>query len=275
MNVKLSCIAFWVILCLSFGAYAQEDVMNNDTITSQIPPIDSSIFIYKIFDLDKFNEIALAKAKKDSLELIPQDIESIRTLKIGNLDLRNLPYEFDDIMLVVHGNRTGLQFSKDYKNLNYSNGFGIGLEAIVPVVEKIFFHYGLIYSSHNFTQNSGVNELRFNQQFLEVPTMFAWEMPIFRQWDWRIHLGANTRYMLKAQRTSGEYIEGENWVVFDENEFWRWDLHFNFATSIERYNCYLRLRGTFGTFPLFSGATESRAGFYLDFGYFLFRNLRR
>lgn len=207
----------------------------------------------------------------------------------SNTNWRNLPYEFDDIMLVGGLNLSTLNFSNYFRELGVVGGWQIGAEGYYPIAEKVFFHTGLTYARTGFSHKDF--DVRIHIHQLAVPFLFAYELPVFRSFDWRIFLGSQVSYNVGFS-SAGSYPEDGNFFRYEVSEMNRFDLGFNFGLSMEHDAYYMRLKGYFGVVKvsngIFPGERDPQINpyggigdpgmiqmFSIEFGYFLFRPLRQ
>lgn len=237
-----------------------------------------------------FTADSVAVLATDSLEVSETDTaKSFKVPFLSNVNWGNLPYEFDDVMLVAGLNLSSLNFSNYFRELGTVGGFQIGAEGYYPIGEKIFFHTGLMYARTGFLHRDF--DVRINNHQLVVPFLFAYELPVFRSYDWRIFFGGQFSYNVGFS-SFGNYPEEGNFFRYQTDEMNRFDMGLNFGLSMERDAYYLRLRGYFGTVKVTNGIfpgerdpetnpyggigdTGMMQAFFVEFGYFLFRPLRK
>ncbi|TVQ76123.1 MAG: PorT family protein [Flavobacteriales bacterium] len=234
----------------------------------------------------------------DSIDLISSDtihsdeFENSKQWKIpvlSNINWGNLPYEFDDIMIIGGLNMSSLNFSNYFRELGTVGGWQIGFEGYYPIGEKVFFNTGMMYARTGFLHKDF--DVRINSHQLVVPFLFAYELPIFRSFDWRIFFGGQVSYNVGFS-SFGLYPEEGNFFRYETEEMNRFDLGMNYGLSLERDSYYMRLRGYFGTVKVTNGIfpgerdpqtnpyggigdTGMMQAFFIEFGYFLFRPLRK
>jgi hypothetical protein len=197
----------------------------------------------------------------------------------SNLNWNNLPYFMDDLMLVGGLNRTGIHYSNHFRQLRVDNGFNLGFENYVPMLPKAFLHYGLFFNhaSIRYTATDDRNgTIKLNK--LDIPVFMAYELPVFRQFDWRFFLGAQVSYRIGGASVNLPPAEGITTMpivsAFDPTRFQRFDLGMNFGLSMEYNSWYGRIRNFTGTRKLDVNDTGMLNSWHIEVGYFLFRNLR-
>lgn len=184
----------------------------------------------------------------------------------------NLPYFMDDLKVVIGFNRSGLYWSDQFRDLSYGSGVLFGLEGFIPMGKISFFHYGMHYSTRNF---SHLNQVTFRTNHLDFPIFASFSLPEFRSIDWRFLLGTQLSARVGASQ-SGVYPVGpQDQFQFDTNDFKSFDGGMFFGLSAEKNDFYFRLRSYVGVNKLDSKDQGGMNAFYIDFGYFLFRRYRQ
>lgn len=184
------------------------------------------------------------------------------------------PYFLDDVMFIVGLNRSGLYYSQHYRDLDYKGGFTIGLEGYSPVFDKATFHYGIIFSQLGFYQKS--SDITFDTYHLEFPVFLAYELPAFRQFEWRLIIGSQINYRVGSDQ-SGPYMvfNPEETFIYNTRGFRRMDWGFAFGLSAEYNNFYIRLRSFSGVVKLVRQDQAMMNSWTMEIGYFIFRGLRQ
>jgi hypothetical protein len=204
----------------------------------------------------------------DTLDLL-QEISLEKSKKV---DLGDLPFVFDDVMVVAGLNLSAVNFSNHWRDLSPVGGFHLGLESYIPVTDRAFFHYGVIYANRAFKHQN----IAVTNHLIEVPVTFAYELPEFIAIDWRISLGMQYGRILNSSLSKNyEQSGSDDFFQYDPNVMFRNDLSYVFGLSAEYRNIYLRMRIVTGNFKVMPNDTGMMAGFYLDFGYFILREFRR
>ena len=252
----IKCFLFgWFGLC-SVTAFAQLPDTSARKLTNQFEPSTGNPYNLPVDSSSKYFErqVTTTKAK-------------------GNqwIDWSNLPYFMDDLMFIGSLNRTGLHYSNEFRNLRVANGYTLGFEIYYPLLPKAFLHYGLSMSRNTFEHNGIAVRLRQ----LNLPFIMAYELPVFRDFDFRFLLGGQMSFFRR-----GDY-EWPNTGTPDFNLFWfegrdfqSFDLGMCFGLSMEYNNFYGRLRNFTGTRKLDPADTGMINSWHIELGYFPFRKLR-
>jgi hypothetical protein len=183
----------------------------------------------------------------------------------------SVSYFLDDFSVFGGINSSGLSFSNNRKNLAYTGGFQFGVQEMVPLGKVTFFNYGIQYSKRGFSHESeGVS---FSNYYLEFPFSVSFELPELRNLDFRFYLGAQIASLLSTKQT-GQYGTDPDFF-YDPGEFTKMDAGFIFGLSIEKSNFFLRVGSYIGLRKLAEQDTGFQNSFSLDFGYYLFRSLRK
>jgi hypothetical protein len=241
----------WLLICL---------FVNLSNITAQIDSVNSEI-------------------RNDSTEIevkvVQIKIESNLSSKIDlskevnkKVSIKNLPYFMDDLMMIGGLNQSTLAYSIDHRDISYQRGFQIGFEDYTPITEKGFMHFGLMYAQRGFR----LRENHFFSYRLETPLIFAFELPEFRNFDFRFLLGTQISAQVASSET-GQFLEDFDYR-YRSNDFNKFDFGFTAGISGEYRDYYLRMRTYFGANALIKNDSATIAFFQFEFGYFLFRRLR-
>ena len=189
-------------------------------------------------------------------------------------------YVLDDIFFVAGINRGGVFWSNHYASLNDENGFNIGVETYTPVSNKVFLNYGLGYTQRSFSHSIKFEDVStnvlFQNHFIEVPLYFSFELPVFREFDFRFNLGAQFAYRLSTSQKKeypSAYLDNGNFA-YNINAFNSFDGGMNFGLSAEYNGFYLRLRNASGNASIYRNEQGMLHAFYIDFGYFFIRKIR-
>ncbi|MCC5930625.1 MAG: outer membrane beta-barrel protein [Cyclobacteriaceae bacterium] len=184
-----------------------------------------------------------------------------------------LPYFLDDVMFIIGINRSGLYYSQHYRDLDYKSGFSLGLEGYSPVFDKATFHYGILFSQLGFYQKS--SDITFDTYHLEFPVFLAYELPAFRQFEWRLIVGSQVNTRIGSSQ-NGSYLifNPEETFIYNTRGFRRMDWGFTFGLSAEYNNFYVRLRSFSGVVKLVRQDQAMMNSWSMEIGYFIFRRFR-
>lgn len=183
----------------------------------------------------------------------------------------NLPYFMDDLMFIGGLNRSGLHYSNEFRNLRVGNGWNFGIENYYPLLPKTFFHYGLNFSRHTFTHYNFDIQLRQ----LNVPLIMAYELPVFRNFDFRFLLGGQLSFFRRGGYNIPSTVTPQDGIlIFDGYDYQRFDLGMCFGLSMEYNDLYGRIRNYTGTRKLIPNDTGMLNSWHIEIGYFPFRKLR-
>lgn len=180
------------------------------------------------------------------------------------------PYFLYDLMIVGGLNRSGLFFSNEFRNLEYANGFQIGLEGFLPLGRVTFFDYGIQYAQRNFIHST--EQITFRNHYLDFPAYVSYALPEMKAIDWRFFLGVQLSYRLSSDQ-SGPY-QNAGGFQYDPNGFRRMDGGMIFGLSGEWRNYYGRLRSYVGVNNMDTQDQGAMNSFFIEFGYFIFRGLK-
>jgi hypothetical protein len=188
----------------------------------------------------------------------------------GLINWTNLPYFMDDLMFIGGLNRSDLHYSEDFKNIRVANGWNIGVENYYPLIPKAFLHYGLNISRQSFTHfGHSVNIRQLN-----LPLIMAYELPVFRNFDFRFLLGGQLSFFRRGEYEFGQTVTPDFNLLFDDRNFQSFDFGMNFGLSMEYNDFYGRLRNYTGTRKLDLTDTGMLSSWHIELGYFPFRKLR-
>ncbi|MCC5918082.1 MAG: PorT family protein [Cryomorphaceae bacterium] len=229
------------------------------------------------------NQIGLLEnenySSQSSADTIADSTELSKPNLFPSIPWSNLPYFMDDIMVIGGLNHGGLIYSNYFRELGNLKGFQIGLEGYYPLAEKVFLNVGLQYRQNGFAHET--HDIDFQFHNIDIPILFAFELPVFRRYDWRIFMGTQMNSVLGVN-VQGEYANDYDGFRYNADEINKFDFGFTFGLSIERHDFYLRGKGYFGANRVFRsldpnsqiGETASFSFFQIELGYFLFRRLR-
>lgn len=197
--------------------------------------------------------------------------------------LDNLPYFYDDVMIIGGINQSSLHFSNRYKELGVKGGWSLGIEGYYPILERAFLVSGINFAQVGFAHKE--YDVDFTLSQINIPILVAYELPVLRDFDWRLFLGTQIS-LYTGGRADGEYTDTDgdlDMFRYDLDDLTPFDFGFSFGLSWERSNYYLRLRGYMGVMKRFAtldpntgvGDMGMMQSFSIEFGYLLFRPLRK
>ena len=184
----------------------------------------------------------------------------------------NLPYFMDDLKVMIGFNRSGIYWSDQFRDLSYGSGLLFGIEGFIPMGNISFFHYGMHFSTRNF---SHLSQVSFRTNHLDFPIFASFSLPEFRSIDWRFLLGTQLSARVGASQSGVYPIGPQDQFQFDTNDFKNFDGGMFFGLSAEKNDFYFRLRSYVGVNKLDRKDQGGMNAFYIDFGYFLFRRYRQ
>lgn len=190
-----------------------------------------------------------------------------------SFDLSNIPYFTNDLFLVAGLNYGGLYWSNYFKELRSAGGFSLGVEGYTPMGNMTFINYGLHFAQRNFIH--GRQEILFSNNYLDMPIYVSFRLPEFQNIDFRFFLGTQFSYRLGSNQQS-PYLPGNlDAFEFDTDRFNRFDTGMNFGLSGETGRVFFRLRSFVGISKLDRMEQAPLSAFFIEGGYFLFRNYGR
>ncbi|HMQ06058.1 MAG TPA: outer membrane beta-barrel protein [Saprospiraceae bacterium] len=203
---------------------------------------------------------------------------SIDTMEYEGTSISKYSYFLNDTYLTFGINLSGIYYSNNFRQLSYATGFGFGLEHYIPTTYKFFINAGANLSNRAFIHrysNQGI--LRYQSIYFDIPITASFELPILREYDFRMILGlfGSTRIASWTNNTyTPDYIRNGNFT-YDNNHFNRFDFGWLFGASIEYKNYMLRIRGFSGWNNLQKNEQGMINTFTFDVGYFLFRGKKK
>lgn len=206
--------------------------------------------------------------------------ESFVNRFVEKYKLDNLPYFYDDVMVIGGLNMSSLLFSNRYKELGIRRGWSLGVEGYYPILERAFLVSGINFEQVGFSHKE--YDVNFTLSHINIPILVAYELPALRDFDWRLFLGTQISFYTGGQ-ADNEYGDVGDVFRYSPDDLTPFDFGFSFGLSWERTNYYLRLRGNFGMMKRFTtlhpetgvGDTGMMQTFQIEFGYLLFRPLRK
>jgi hypothetical protein len=206
--------------------------------------------------------IHIAKAQEDSLT-------------IPNTKFSKFPFFLEDVFISGGINHGGIWMTKYKDQIDYKPGFQIGVEHYRSVGARVFLNYGIQYAQKNFTHN--INDIDFSINALQGIIFVGYEIPEFRDYDFRFLVGTHLNYHFNANK-SGQYSIAQSLQpdVFKYNtaDFNGFDYGLFFGLSMERKNFYWRISSTIGLNNLDKKDQGMYHGFQMNLGYFFLRGLR-
>lgn len=200
---------------------------------------------------------------------------SMSIAESGN-EYLNIPFIFDDFSLIAGGNTAGLYWSNNYKDLSYSAGYNLGIQAYFPLNRIAFFNYGVLFSQRNFSYSDA--NIKYRNHFIDIPLFFSYTLPVLQNYDCRFLLGTQISYRTSSDQI-GEYssliLDDPDYFKYDIGQFRKWDYGWTFGVSAEFNHFYLRLRSFVGLNKLMNTEQGSMNSFNIDVGYFIIRSLRK
>jgi hypothetical protein len=188
----------------------------------------------------------------------------------------NFPFLLDDLMVSGGLNFGGMYMTKFKDDLSYDNGFHLGLEHYQSVGKKVFLNYALLYSRKGFNHHVD-DRVKFSLNTWEVLTFASYELPAFRDYDFRFLLGVNYNYFSSLgqdKEYSLAYAESGNFMYSNHN-LRKHDVGLFFGLSFERNDYYFRLSSTIGHVNLMRNDQGMYHNLNLTLGYFPFRFYRQ
>ncbi|MFN6944370.1 MAG: outer membrane beta-barrel protein [Cytophagaceae bacterium] len=196
------------------------------------------------------------------------------TLKFSALEKSKLSFFLDDTYILGGIATSSVYYSNNFRELGYSPGYVFGVEQYLPLGGKSFLSSGLNISQRNFSY-SRHNPTRFNNLYLDIPVSTAWELPVLRNLDLRLLIGALVGVRLNSQASGNYGLLTANPQLFNYNvdDFHRIDFGWTFGLSAEYRNVLFRLRSYSGFIKIDRKDQGMLNSFNFEIGYFLFRSL--
>jgi hypothetical protein len=252
---KAKFISLFFLMCAVADVNAQEQVLNPDSI---------------IIDIATHSDTSLTQQIRE----VPSSDNP--KSKYNEISWANLPYIFDDLMITGGVSYGGVYQSKEFRNLGYTEGWQFGIQGYIPITEKAFFNFGVNYAQRNFVHK--IENIKFYNQYLDIPLIFAYELPVFRGLDFRFLLGYQAGFRLASSQSkdySDEVMNTPELFKYNHSEFNVFDAGLTAGVSIEYQSFYMRLRSYTGHGNLMKSHQGMMHTMSLDLGYLLFRNLRQ
>jgi len=200
------------------------------------------------------------------------------TLKFSALNKSSLSFIMDDTYIFGGINKSGIYYSRHFRDLSHGTGYSFGFEQYFPYKRKLFLNAGIGLNQMRF--NYGYNDefVKINNLYLQVPLTAAYELPILKDYDFRLLLGFVIGVRLNSI-INGDYdkllLERPDLLVFTKADFHRGDVGWQFGLSAEHNNFIFRLRSYSGFIKFDKKDQGMQSSFNLEIGYFLFRSLKK
>ncbi len=208
---------------------------------------------------------------------LAQDANS-DTLTFPSLNKSKWFFILEDTYLFGGVNASGIYYSNHFRNLSYQPGFIGGIEQYFPLKGRVFLGTGVNISQRNFAYAPSSPGIEVSSLYLDVPMTAAIELPVMRNLDFRLLLGANVGFRLHSN-VLGAYEDviqqHPDALVYQTNDFHTVDFGWHFGLSAEYKNLLFRLR-SFSGFTKFDQKEQGMmSSFSVELGYFLFRGLKK
>ena len=197
------------------------------------------------------------------------------TIIFSALNKSKLQFFLDDTYFFGGIATTGIYYSNNFRDLKYTNGFVLGIEQYFPLSGKVFLSTGINISQRNFIHLKKSPNIRINNLYLDVPVTTAFELPILRNLDFRLILGANIGFRTNSTIKGDYHLILENnpdVFIYNKNDFHRIDFGWIFGLSAEYKNFIFRFRSYSGFVKLDNKDQGMLNSFNFEIGYFLFRS---
>lgn len=183
----------------------------------------------------------------------------------------------DDVYLMGGAGFSGMYYSNHFRRLGGAPGFSFGVERYFALKGISILNAGINIAQRNFIFRTDNNSIKINNLFLDIPVMVAFELPVFKQLDFRILLGAYGSYRFHS-KINGDYqsalTENPELFHYQTADFNNFDFGWQFGLSIEYKNVLVRLRSYSGFVKLDRKDQGMLSTFNLEVGYFLFRTFK-
>jgi len=198
------------------------------------------------------------------------------TLTFSALNKTKLQFFLDDTYLFGGLTISGIHYSDNFRQLEHRPGFILGIEQYFPLSGKLFFSTGINIAQRNFSFSNRVQDVHVSNLFIDLPVSTAFELPILRNLDFRLLLGANVGIRANSSISSSHSIREDytsDLFVYDVSDFNRMDFGWTFGLSSEYRNIIFRFRSYAGLVKLDRKDQGMMSSFHFEIGYFLFRSL--
>jgi hypothetical protein len=198
------------------------------------------------------------------------------TIRFTALNKSKLAFFLDDTYFFGGITSSGIYYSKYFRELSYEPGLVFGVEQYFPLGGKAFLSTGLNFVQRNFSYLKKEPNIRVNNLYLDIPVATAFELPVLRNFDLRLILGANIGARLHS-RVNGNYemiLENNPDVfLYNVNDLSSLDFGWTFGLSAEYRNLLFRFRSYSGFVKYDRKDQGMLSSFNIEIGHFLFRNL--
>lgn len=227
---------------------------------------------------DSLSNILKVK-KNDTLNVeMLTDIKTVDTLEghsKKNLNWGNMPFIFDDLMIIGGINKSNIHYSQNYRELGDINGFNVGLEVYTPVWEKAYLHIGTQIARRGFTHT--MHSVEFRTTHIDIPMFLSYELPPFPKYDIRLLIGSQFSFRTSTNQIGGYSTNSTNINDFhykpDDFRDFDWGMTWGLSGEINKFT--LRLRSYIGLTKVVRSDQGMNSAFMIEGGYFLFRGMRK
>ena len=227
-----------------------------------------------LFSVVFFNSVFTSpvSAQTDSLTVNEDSVvNEERNLLVTSTFWGELPYFFDDLMVVVGYGRSGVYMSRFYPDTKRIGGLVLGIENYFPVLPKAFLHYGVHTTSRGLLHTP--YDVKLRTQYLDVPLFLSYELPELRQYNLSVQLGMQYSGQLSG-RLRGAYPDDFTFR-YDPAQLRKHHLGYVFGLSLEHKSWYGRVRMLPTLTKLVANDQGMNTSLQIEFGFFPFRNLRK
>lgn len=197
------------------------------------------------------------------------------TLTFAALARSKVSFFLDDTYIMGGVNLGGVSYSNHARNLSYGIGPVFGIEQYFPLSGKVFLTAGINASQLNFRYSAEPGQVEASSWYMNIPISTAWELPIWRRYDFRMILGAFVGMRLDSEVRGYDNFPAENsdYFTYNKSDFHRFDVGWSFGASMEHRNVILRIRSFTGFINIDKKDQGVINTFNLEIGYFLFRSI--
>jgi hypothetical protein len=164
--------------------------------------------------------------------------------------------------------------SNNFRNLDHSLGFLIGMEQLYPIGRSMVLNAGLNFTQKNFNFSVQNNKIRTKNLYMEFPINTSMELPILKEYNLRILFGAAFGMRLYSN-VKGDYdrivSENPDAFIYERSDFNRFDFGYQFGLSMEYKDLSFRVRSYSGLVKLDNKDQGMLNTFQFETGYYIFR----